>query len=115
MSDVDSARRDPPADWRERLVAVLSADGITELPKVARWKGYLVGFGKILGWILVAILVWLLIAFGGGLIASIPVAIFLPPEDFGKYVNGLAPVFALIGIGTVAGSSIRACGGPRGS
>lgn len=102
MSDVDSARRDPPADWRERLVAVLSADGITELPKASKTKRFLIGYGKVIGWVLVAALVWLLIAFGGSVIASIPFYVFLPHEDFDKYINGLAPVFALIGIGTVA-------------
>ena len=54
MSDVDNVRRDPPADWRDKLIAVLTADGITELPKVAKSKSFLVGFGKIFGWILVA-------------------------------------------------------------
>jgi len=47
MSDVGNVRRDP-AEWRDKLIAVLSADGISELPKVAKWKRYLGGFGRYL-------------------------------------------------------------------
>jgi hypothetical protein len=39
MTDINN-RRDPPADWREKLIAVLSAVGITELPKVSKWKRF---------------------------------------------------------------------------
>ena len=98
MSDVDNVRRDPPADWRDKLIAILSADGITELPKTSKWKRYLIGFGKTLGWIVVAILFWVVIVLVGSLIVSLPIYYLLPHYEFDTYMNRISPIFGLIGI-----------------
>src|ERR1700730_17020460 len=43
-----------PVDWREKLLAVLTSEGVTQPAYVARWKLVLADVGKIAGWFLLA-------------------------------------------------------------
>lgn len=94
MSDVDTSGRDVPADWRDRLIAALSADGVTELPKLAKWKRYVYGFGKLFGWLL---LVPLSVIIGIALFAY-PLFNFLPPDTAASIMNNVVTLFLLIGL-----------------
>ncbi len=93
MSDVGNVRRDP-AEWRHKLIAILSADGISELPKVAKWKRYLGGFGRYLGWLLVVPLSMIV----GIVIFSYPIFNFLPYDTASSYMGKVVLVFMLIGV-----------------
>jgi hypothetical protein len=102
MSDIASARRDPPADWRERLIAVLSADGISELPKVPKWRGYLIGFGKVFGWILIAMVLWFLIAMVIVTAIAFPLTYGMNSYEMQPYFQRITPIGALIATALVA-------------
>src|ERR1019366_6335043 len=91
MIDPGGDRRDQTADRRDRLIAILSGDGITELPKVAKWKRYLIGFGKILGWSLLLPLVVVIGAFTFGY----PIFTLFPYDTAASYMNKVAMVMVL--------------------
>ena len=94
MSDVDAGRGNVPADWRERLIAVLSADGVTQLPKVAKWKRFLIGCGKITGWILVYGLFCIVI----NLLLAIPLSLIFTTNVGLQYLNNVGPLTMLLGL-----------------
>jgi hypothetical protein len=87
MIDPGGGRRDP-ADWRDRLIAILSGDGVTELPKIAKWKRYLGGFGRVFGWALLVPL----FAFIGVAILGYPIFLIVPHDSVASYLNMLTMV-----------------------
>ncbi len=93
MSDVDNARSAVPPDWREKLIAVLSADGITQPPHVPGWRRFVTLYGKSLGWILFVALCTLI----GLLIVLIPLSIFLPSWEVDIYADAYATKTAFVG------------------
>jgi len=83
MSDVDNARGTLPPDWREKLIAILSGDGITQPPKGLGWRRFLTLYGKSIGWILLVPLS----AVGGFAIFVIPLFYFLPEATAASYLD----------------------------
>ncbi len=92
MTDIDSARRDPPTDWREKLIGVLTADGISELPKVPRWKRFFIVLGKAVGWVLVAFFINLAIVLVAIWIAAYPIYVLYPHDQFDSHMNKVVTV-----------------------
>lgn len=93
MSDNGNARRDPPADWRAKLIAVLSADGITQPRKVPTWRRVLTMYRKLFGW---ALLVPLCIVIGFAI--SSPLFYFLTEDTADSYMRKVVLVSGLIGL-----------------
>ena len=82
-----------PADWRDRLIAILSGDGITELPKVPKWKLYLHICGKVVCWIL---FVPLCVVIGIAIFAY-PIFSLFSYETAATYMNWVVVVALAIG------------------
>jgi hypothetical protein len=70
------------------LIAILSQDGVTELPKMAKWKRYLSGFGKLLGWLLLVPLFVIV----GVIVFAYPIFSMFPYETAASYMNMIALV-----------------------
>ena len=93
MGEPEDPNSSVPTDWRARLIAILSGDGVTELPKVPKWKLYLRIFGKFVGWILfVPLCIIVSIA-----IFAYPVFSFLPHETAGTFMGWTVVAALLIG------------------
>jgi hypothetical protein len=94
MDKLDHDQGGAPADWRDRLIAILSGDGITELPKVPKWKLYLTGYGKVIGWMLV---VPLCIIVGIAIFAYPIFSTFKDDATAGTYMRWVVEVALIIG------------------
>jgi hypothetical protein len=92
MSDPGVDRRDQPADWRDKLIAILSGDDVTELPRIPKWKRYLIGYGKLLGWLLSVPL----FLFVGVIVVSYPIYSIFAHEQFDSYMNKIVVPMLLV-------------------
>ena len=92
MSDVDNARSAVPPDWREKLIAILSADGITQPPHVPGWRRFLMLYGKTVGWGLFIALCAVI----GFAIVVVPLFYFLPEATAASYSDEYAGKAVLV-------------------
>jgi hypothetical protein len=93
VTNLDAERREGAADWRERLIAILSGDGVAAVPAVAKWKRYLIGIGKLLGWVFLLPLFFIVV---GVFAFGYPIFSLFPYDVAASYMNKIAAVLAVI-------------------
>jgi hypothetical protein len=94
MTNLDDDQRAAPVDWRKQLIAILSDECVTEVPGVAKWKRYLIGFGKVFGWSLLVPLFF----FGSAFTFGFPLFSLLPHDIAGSYLGKITAVMVLIAV-----------------
>jgi hypothetical protein len=77
---------DQPADWRDKLIAILSRDGVSQVPDVSKSKRYLVGFGKVLGLVLTVGLVVAVAIF------AYPIFTLFPSDTAASYMSTIVSI-----------------------
>jgi hypothetical protein len=95
---------DEPAEWRDKLIAILSRDGVSQVPNVSKAKRYLSGFGKILGWLSTM----LLGAAAAIAVFAYPLFTLLPPETAASYMNMIVWIVLILVAWTVVPRMHRA-------